>query len=106
MNLGSAPECLILRVDLSALVMNLALVGEGEDTGFVLYGETFCLLELISGAPALLTVAPLIGDDLPARGDLSGTPGLSRVGLGAVLVGDAFVGEGEDTAVSLHSPAL
>ena len=59
MNLGSAPECLILRVDLSALVMNLALVGEGEDTGLVPSGEALCR-------------AGLDVDHLPAGVDLSG----------------------------------
>lgn len=79
--------------------MNLALVGEGEDTGFVLFRETFC------GA-ALVTVLPLLVDDLPVGVDLSGAPGQLRVGLGAGLVGDSFVGEGEDASVALKSPTI
>ena len=79
--------------------MNLALVGEGEDTGFVLSREAFC------GA-ALVTVLPLVVDDLPAGVDLRGTPGQFRVGFGAGLVGDPFVGEGEDASVTFDSPTL
>ena len=99
LNLCGAPECPILRVDLSALGMNLALVGEGEDTGFVLFCETF------SGA-GLVTVLPLVVDDLPVGVDLSGAPGQLRLGLGAGLVGHSFVGEGEDASVALNSPTL
>ena len=51
MNLGSAPECLILRVDLSALVMNLSLVGVGEDTGLVPSGEALCRAGLVTVLP-------------------------------------------------------
>lgn len=98
-NLCGAPECSILRVVLSALGMNLALVGEGEDTGFVLFRETLC-------RAGLATVLPLVVDDLPVGVDLSGTPGQFRLGLGAGLVGDSFVGEGEDASVALKSPTL
>ena len=79
--------------------MNLALVGEGEDTGFVLSRETLC------GA-GLVTVLPLVVDDLPVGLDLIGAPGQFRLGLGAGLVGHSFVGEGEDASVSLNSPTL
>ena len=68
LNLCGAPVCSILRVHLSALGMNLALVGEGEDTGFVLSRETLC-------RAGLVTVLPLVVDDLPAGVDLSGAPG-------------------------------
>jgi len=79
--------------------MNLALVGEGEDTGFVLYRETF------PGA-ALLTVLPRLVDDLPVRLDLGGAPGQLRLGPGAGLVGHSFVGEGEDASVTFDSPTV
>ena len=65
MNLGSAPECPILRVNLSALVMNLSLVGAGEDTGLVPSGVALCRAELA-------TVLPLAVDHLSAGVDLSG----------------------------------
>ena len=106
LNLGSTPEGIILRVSLSALVVNFPLVGEREDTGCVSFRATFPRVELISRGPALLAVPPLLVDDLPTGGDLSGAPGQDRVGLGAALVGDAFVAEGEDAAVALESPAL
>ena len=99
MNLGSAPECPILRVDLSALVMNLSLVGAGEDTGLVPSGVALCRAELA-------TVLPLAVDHLPAGVDLSGAPRQFRVGLRAGLVGDSFVGEGEDALVALYRPTL
>ena len=76
---------------MSALGINLAFVGEGEDTGFVLSREAFC------GA-ALVTVLPLVVDDLSVGVDLSGAPGQFRVGLRAGLVGHFFVGKGEGFA--------
>ena len=57
-NLCSAPVRSILRVDLSALVMNLALEGEGKDTGFVLYREAFFVRTLTMNNA--FTIHPLI----------------------------------------------
>ena len=84
--------------------MNLALEGEGKDTGFVLYRETFFVTNTITE----ITILPLPVDDLPVGLDLSGAPVCSilRVGLGAGVVGEAFVGEGEDASLILDSPAL
>ena len=84
--------------------MNLALEGEGKDTGFVLYRETFFVTNTVTE----ITILPLSVDDLPVGLDLSGAPVCSilRVGLGAGVVGDSFVGEGEDASLFLDSPAL
>ena len=120
LNLGSTPERSILRVGLSALVMNFPPVGEGEDTRLVLSREAFCRAELIfwedefiilgdeliSWLATLPAVLPLAVDDHPVGEDLSGAPGLHRVLPSAGVVGDALVGEGEDAAVPLNSPAL
>ena len=85
--------------------MNLALVGEGEDTGLVLFRETFCRA---ATKMTDITILPLLADDLPACLDLSSTPvcSIHRVGLGAGVVGEAFVGEGEDASLTLDSPAV
>ena len=56
MNLRSAPECPIHRVDFGALVMNLALVGEGEDTGLVPSGEALCRAGLVTVTAIVETV--------------------------------------------------
>ena len=65
LNLRSTPECPIYRVDFGALVMNLSIVGEGEDTGLVPSGEALC-------RAGLVTVLPLAVDHLSAGVDLSG----------------------------------
>ena len=73
--------------------MNLALVCEGEDTGFVLSGETLCRAELVT---------ELIFEVIVLQG---GAPGLNGVGLRAGVIGDAVVGEGEFAPVKVESLA-
>ena len=73
--------------------MNLALVCEGEDTGVVLSGETLCRAELVT---------ELIFEVIVLQG---GAPGLNGVGLRAGVIGDAFIGEGEFTDVTVESLA-
>jgi len=101
LNLRSAPVCSILRVYLGALVINLALVGEGEHAGFVFPCEAF-------SRTAIIAVLPLLIDNSPIGMDLSGAPEspIHRVGLRAGVVSDSFEGEGEDTPLSLDSPAV
>ena len=96
--------------------MNLALEGEGKDTGFVLYRETFFVRTLAMNnaftihplRTIYITILPLPVDHLPVGLDLSGAPVCSilRVGLGAGVVGEAVVGEGEDASLILDSEAL
>ena len=83
------------------MVIDLTLVSEGEHAGFVFLCEAF-------SRTAIIAVLPLLIDNSPIGMDLSGAPEspVHRVGLRAGVVGDSFVGEGEDTPVSLDSPAI
>ena len=44
-----------------------------------------------------VAVSPAVGDHRTIRRCGSGTPGYRRVSVGALGVGDTFVGEGENT---------